>query len=109
MGQLDFVILHLFFEGCAGQRIPHPQQIRLLHRGGQIFRLDGVVVAQYDGALNDILQFPDVSRPLVFQQQRHRRRRNSGVRSLIEPGVLLQKMLGQLRNIFRVIAEWRAI
>ncbi len=109
VSQLDFVVLHLFFEGSSRQGVPHTEQIRVLHSVGQVLRVNGIVVAQDDRALDNVFEFTDISRPLIFKQQRHRSWSYPGHRLFANSRVLLQKMLGQLWNIFRVVPERRGL
>src|SRR5665213_2500946 len=77
----------------------------MLHRFGQIFRLNGVVVAQNDGALDHVLQFTNIPGPLIFKQKSHRIWRYPVHLPSVASGVFLPKMLGQLRNIFSMVPE----
>ena len=87
--QPDFVIPHLFFERRSGQRVSQAQQVWVLHCVGQIFRMDGIVIAQDDSALDYVLQFTDISGPLILYQQRHGVRHYPDRRPLVEPRVFL--------------------
>ena len=69
-----------------------------------MFEADGKWAGKQQGLANRVLQFADIARPgLVLQKRQslrlHRRRLQTQF-----PSVTMDKVLGQLRNVFRALA-----
>ena len=62
-----------------------------------------------DAALDDVLQFADISRPVIVHQSLHRFGRNSGDGFSGFLCVALEKIIGERGNVFLVIAQRRNV
>src|ERR1700733_2249839 len=85
------------------------EDILILHVARQIFQRQSIAVSNDDGPLNDIFQLTHVARPGVGLERGRRGWLNTLHRFLIHPGVQPQEMLGDFRDVFRMLLERRSI
>ncbi len=96
----------LFFELFEGDGVASPRAgIGRGKVGRQMLRADPLAKTEDDGSLDDIAQFPDVSRPWILQEQADRIVGEADERTVVSPGVEGQQPRGESAKIFRTLAK----